>query len=192
MPRLDWFTGCRLVTAPILQTHYLLKCALGLGIGSNMAFTFNNLWPRRNGRARETSWQRGASHHLSELSGAMPYYPQSIGCYSCHLSFPSPFLCGSHQRERDEVWRGYMYINMWKIGSVWIPLLMQTSLFGGRQKCLLCTCQQGHGSLHQWHAIQKISISWRPTPLTPPLPPRVSRLHFRSWQLVITLDSRRA
>lgn len=29
----------------------------------------------------------------------MPYYPQSIGFYSCHLSFPSPFLCGPHQKE---------------------------------------------------------------------------------------------
>lgn len=47
MPRLDWFTGCSLVTAPISQLHCPLKCALGVGVGSNMAFTFNNLCPDR-------------------------------------------------------------------------------------------------------------------------------------------------
>ncbi len=47
MPRLDWFTGCSLVTAPKSQSHCPLKCALGLGVGSNMAFTFNNLDPDR-------------------------------------------------------------------------------------------------------------------------------------------------
>lgn len=81
----------------------------------------------------------------------------------------------SETRSREDV-----CINMSKIGSVWIPLLVQTFLFGGTQRWLLCICQQGRSSLHQWHAIQEISISWRPTPLTPPLPPRVSRLHFRS------------
>lgn len=191
MPRLDWFTGCSLVTAPILQPHSPLKCALGLGVGSNMAFTFNNLCQDRvEGLGRQVDGGEPpiTCQHCQGQCLIIPSLLASIHViyHSHHLFFVA------HIRERDKVWRGYMYINMSKIGSVWIPLPVQTSLFGGRQRWLMCICQQGHGSLHQWHAIQEISINWRPTLLTPPLPPGVSRLHFRSWQLVITLDSRRA
>lgn len=46
-------------------------------------------------------------------------------------------------RESDEVWRGYMYINMSQIAPVWMPLPVQTSLFGHRQRLLLCVCHAG-------------------------------------------------
>ena len=42
-----------------------------------------------------------------------------------------------------KVWRVYMFINMSEIGSVWIPLPVQASLFGGRQRWLLCVCHAG-------------------------------------------------
>lgn len=36
-----------------------LKCALGLSVGSNMAFTFNNLWPRWSVEGLQRQADRG-------------------------------------------------------------------------------------------------------------------------------------
>lgn len=191
MPSLDWFSGFSLVTAPISQPHCPLKYALGLGVGSKMAFTFNNLCPDWVEELKRQVNRGEPPITCQHCRGQFLIIPSLLA--SIHVIYLSHHLSFVPQiTNQEEVWRGYMYINMSKIDSLWIPLLVQTSLFGSRQRWLLCVCQPGHSSLHQWHAIQKISISWQPTPLTPPLPPGVSRLHFRSWQLVITLDSRRA
>lgn len=166
------------MTAPISEACCPLKCALGVGVGSNMAFIFNNPCPDGVEGLERDIYRGEPPITCQHCRGQFLIIPTPSA--AIHVIYHSHHLFFVAASEREEVWRGYMYINMLKIGSVWIPLLVQTPLFGGRQRWLLCVCQQGHSSLHQWHAIQEISIIWRPTPLTPPLPPGVSRLHFRS------------
>lgn len=119
MPRSDWFTGCSLVTAPISQPHCPLKCALGLGVGSNMAFTFNNLYPDRvEGLERQVD--RGeppiTCQHCQGQCLIIPSLLASIHViyHSHHLFF------GAHIRERDKVWRGYT--GMYKYVENWISM----------------------------------------------------------------------
>lgn len=105
--------------------------------------------------------------------GQMPYYLQSIGGYSLPSIMPSP-VSVAHIRWGDERlgggrMRADKYVESW----TWYGFITLHT----------ADCEGAGGaaaSRHQWRAIQRISISWQPTPVTPTLPPEVSRLHFRS------------
>lgn len=140
LPRLDWFTGCGVVTAPVSQPHGPLKCALGLGVWQQYGFLHLTICAQtESGRARETSWQRGASHHLSALSGAMPYYPESIGSFSCHWSFPSPpslWLISERERRGPEGIYVDKYVENW----LSMDLFARADLFVWRQTEVAFVC----------------------------------------------------
>lgn len=129
----------------------------------------------------------GASHHLSALSGANALLSPVYWRLFTVIHQPSLWPI-SDGETKGLVAGGCVQANMLKVG------LGMDSLLCTRDLCLLADCEGAGGagaSRHQWRAIQRISISWQPTPVTPTLHPGVSRLHFRSWRLVITLDGGR-
>lgn len=140
------FTSCNMVTGPILQPYCPLKYALRLALAA--------IWLLQLTICAQTEWN-GSRDKLTE--GSLPSLVSIVRgnallspvYWLLFMPFIIPITFSLWlTSERDEVWRGYMYINMSKIGSIWIPMLAQSSLFGGRQRWLFCIPQQGHDSIN--------------------------------------------
>lgn len=144
-----------------------------------MAFAFNNLCPdTAEGLGRQgegwgslpspVSIVRGKCLIISSLLAAIHCHP------SCHHPSPWPISDGETERLGGGRMRADKYVESW----TWYGFItLHTAL------CLAADCEGAGGagaSRHQWRATQRINISWQPTPVTPTLPPGVSRLHFRS------------
>lgn len=107
---------------------------------------------------------------------------------SCH--HPSLWPISDGETKGLVAW-GCVQTNMLEVG-LGMDSLLCTHHFVWQQTAKVPAGHLGaEASRRQWRAIQRISISWQPTPATPTLPPGVSRLHFRSWRLVITLEGGR-
>lgn len=110
--------------------------------------------------------------------GQMPYYLQSIGGYSPSSIKPSPVSVARIRWGDERLGGGRMRAGKHVESGTWYRFITLHAPL-----CLLADCEGAGGagaSRHQWRAIQRISISWQPAPVTPALHPGVSRLHFRS------------
>lgn len=115
MPSLDWFSGFSLVTAPISQPHCPLKYALGLGVGSKMAFTFNNLCPDWVEELKRQVNRGEPPITCQHCRGQFLIIPSLLA--SIHVIYLSHHLSFVPQiTNQEEVWRGiyvYKYVENW-------------------------------------------------------------------------------